>query len=63
MDNFDKVLDEIKAREVDMGIRIANLENCLNDAVNELCYHCGQYKNEFLGACDNCRWKKVKEGF
>lgn len=63
MDMFDKVLDEIKAREVDMGIRITNLENCLKDAVNELCYRCGQYQNEFLGACDNCRWKKIKEGF
>ena len=63
MDTFDKILDEIKARDVDMGIRIANLENCLRDAVNELCGRCGQYKTEFMGTCDHCRWKKVKEGF
>ena len=63
MNTFDKILDEIQAREVDMGIRIANLENTLRDAVNELCYHCGQYKTEFMGTCDSCRWKKVKEGF
>lgn len=32
----------------------------LHDCVNELCYRCGQYKREHEGACNDCRWKKVK---
>lgn len=23
---------------------------------NELCLHCGQYKERHKGACDGCRW-------
>lgn len=23
---------------------------------NELCLHCGKYKNEHLGACKGCKW-------
>ena len=33
----------------------------LRDCVNELCLYCGKYKISHLGACDDCRWKKVKE--
>ncbi len=32
----------------------------LKDCVNELCLLCGDYKQEYLGACDGCRWKEVK---
>lgn len=32
----------------------------LKDCVNELCLKCGDYKNEYLGACDGCRWKDVR---
>lgn len=35
----------------------------LKDCVNELCYQCGKYHESYLGACDGCRWKAVKEGF
>lgn len=24
---------------------------------NELCLLCGKYKNAYLGACNECRWK------
>ena len=37
------------------------VEKDLKDCVNELCLKCGQYKQSHLGACDGCRWKKVKE--
>lgn len=70
MSEFDKVLEEIKQREVDMGIQLATVQadrdhirSELKDCVNELCYQCGQYKTAHLGSCDNCRWKAVKEGF
>ena len=69
MSEFDKVLEDIKAREVSMGIQIATLQadrdNAraeLKDCVNELCYQCGSYKSAHLGSCDDCRWKAVKEG-
>lgn len=40
---------------------MTNMESDLYDCVNELCLKCGQYKQSHLGACDDCRWKKVKE--
>jgi lipopolysaccharide biosynthesis regulator YciM len=69
MSEFDKVLEDIKQREIEMGIQIAtlqadrdNIQAELRDCVNELCLQCGQYRTEHLGSCDSCRWKKVKEG-
>ena len=60
----------MKQREIDMGIQIAtvqadrdNIRAELRNCVNELCYKCGEYKNAHLGACDGCRWEKVKERF
>ncbi len=70
MSELDKVLDDIKQREIDMGIQIANQQAALKtmrvdlkDCVNELCLKCGAYHESYLGACDGCRWKAVKEGF
>lgn len=70
MSEFDKVLEDIKQREIDMGIQIAtlqadrdNIRAELKDCVNELCLKCGAYHESYLGACDGCRWKTVKEGF
>lgn len=70
MSELDKVLDGIKQRAIDMGIQIANLQADrdniraeLKDCVNELCLKCGAYHESYLGACDGCRWKAVKEGF
>ena len=70
MSELDTVLDGIKQCEIDMGIQIANLQADrdniraeLKDCVNELCLKCGAYHESYLGACDGCRWKAVKEGF
>ena len=38
------------------------LKHVLKEAGNELCYQCGRYKDEHLGACDYCKWRKVKSG-
>lgn len=69
MSDFDKVLEDIKQREVQLGIEIAtlqadrdNIRAELKDCVNELCLKCGQYRTEHLGSCTGCRWKRVKEG-
>ena len=45
-------VQEVKKDRIDM-----------RDCVNEMCSLCGAYKREHEGACDKCRWKKVKEGF
>ena len=70
MSEFDKVLEDIKRREINQGIEIAtlqadrdNIRAELKDCVNELCLKCGAYHESYLGACDGCRWKTVKEGF
>ena len=68
MSELDKVLDDIKQREIDMGIQITNQQAALKtmrvdlkDCVNELCLKCGAYHESYLGACDGCRWKATKE--
>jgi hypothetical protein len=69
MSEFDKVLEDIKQREINQGIEIAtlqadrdNIRAELHDCVNELCLKCGQYREAYKGACDGCRWLAVKEG-
>ena len=57
---FEEILEDIKKREVNYGIQIANLQSNLNDCVNELCLRCGSYREEHLGACNGCRWKDVR---
>ena len=42
---------------------VAGVESDLRDCVNELCLKCGNYHEAYVGACDGCRWKAVKEGF
>lgn len=29
----------------------------LSSCRNELCLHCGNYKQKHNGACDGCRWR------
>lgn len=59
MDEFNKILEDIKKRDIDMLVEIENLKGELHDCVNELCLRCGRYRQEHLGVCDGCRWKKV----
>ena len=61
MSELDKVLDDIKEREVIQGIEIANLKAQLRDCINELCCYCPKIQKEHLGACNGCRWKALKE--
>lgn len=37
-------------------------EKELHTCANELCYQCGQYKQEHLGACSDCRWLPIRKG-
>ena len=70
MSEVNEVLEKIKQREIDMGIEIAmlkadmaSLRSELKDCVNELCLQCGSYKQEHEGACDGCRWLKIRRGW
>lgn len=47
----------VTAREAE----IDGLNSELLVCVNELCLHCGKYREEYLGACDGCRWKATKD--
>ena len=46
----------------ELAATIGAIQNELKDCVNELCLHCCRYEREHLGACDKCRWKKVRRG-
>lgn len=34
----------------------------LKECANELCLKCGAYRNEHLGACNDCRWLNARKG-
>lgn len=36
----------------------AEYESEIKELKNELCLHCGKYKNAHLGACEGCKWNK-----
>ena len=41
--------------------QINQTESDLYDCVNELCLKCGAFGEAHKGACDDCRWLKVKK--
>ena len=54
---------QLKVTVQEMKCEYDLMRSDLHDCVNELCYQCGQYREAHNGACDGCRWLKVKEGF
>ena len=54
---------QISMHAMELISAITGTESDLHDCVNELCLKCGAYHESYLGACDGCRWKAVKEGF
>ena len=70
MSEIEKFLEQNKEKEIQTGIRIANLEaevtnlkSEFHDCVNELCLQCGNYREEHNCACDDCRWLKPRRGW
>ena len=51
--NLKTILD---ARDEEINSLNRELRTC----VNELCLKCGAYREEYLGACNGCRWKETK---
>ena len=54
---------QISMHAMELISAITGTESDLKDCVNELCLKCGAYHESYLGTCDGCRWKAVKEGF
>lgn len=69
---FDEIAESMQAVKDNLataGIRISAMatENVmllelLKECGNELCLKCKLYRDEHLGACNECRWKNVKRG-
>lgn len=36
---------------------LSDIESVVQDLRNELCIHCKKYKLDYMGACEDCRWK------
>ena len=45
------------ALDPDFADAVQKVKSELSDARNELCYHCGGYRNAHMGYCDDCRWR------
>ena len=49
-------LDAVNSRLMDTNAKLAADRKAL---INELCQHCGKYKQAHEGACDGCRWREM----
>lgn len=54
--------DEMKMKLVEQDAKLRRYKSEFKDAVNELCFKCGEYRDQHLGACDGCRWKERRSG-
>lgn len=54
---------EIYQTLMDLQAEVYRMEGEFHDAVNELCLKCGSYRQEHEGACDGCRWQKLRRGW
>lgn len=41
------------------AVAVKEEQSELHAMKNELCQHCGKYKNAHEGACDGCRWREM----
>ena len=39
--------------------KVLRLKEELHTIKNELCQHCGKYKQAHEGACDGCKWREM----
>ena len=62
MTETEKERDELRMKLAAAESEKITLKGFLREAGNELCYRCGEYRNEHLGACNGCRWRYVKHG-
>lgn len=53
---FMKLTSDMAASKTDKDLR---LKDELHAMKNELCQHCGKYKQAHEGACDGCKWREM----
>lgn len=61
LDDTHRKCINLISRFIQMRCERNQLNHLLEDCVNELCQKCGRYGNEHLGACDGCKWLRVRE--
>ena len=54
---------ELFRRLIGISADVSGMRVDLRDSVNHACTLCGEYKREHEGACNGCRWLKVKGEF
>lgn len=52
-------IEELLKMAVAKTDKVLRLEEDLHAMKNELCQHCGKYKQAHEGACDGCRWREM----
>lgn len=56
----DKQIEDMKQgmAQLAKAVAVKEEQSELHAMKNELCQHCGKYKQAHEGACDGCRWKQ-----
>lgn len=62
MNEIELELNKARAKTEKMMHENSVLRETVHAAVNELCNQCGRCRDEYLGACDHCKWKPVRYG-
>ena len=62
MTEVEKERDDLRSKLIVAQTDLAYVKSLLQEAGNELCYKCGDYRMEHEGACNGCRWRYVKSG-
>lgn len=51
-------IEELLKMAVAKTDKVLRIEEDLHAMKNELCQHCGKYKQAHEGVCDGCRWRE-----
>lgn len=62
MDKMSMEIADLKLKMAGMVTELDRVRSECKDCANELCYRCGAYEREHLGACEGCRWLEVRHG-
>lgn len=62
MDKLSMEIQDLKIKMAGMVAETSRLRGLAHECANELCYRCGTYQREHMGACEGCRWLEVRHG-
>ena len=54
----EKELGQLRQENIVLREALEESQRRAQDARNELCLKCGEYKEAHNGSCDGCRWKE-----